>query len=273
MRIRSIKPEFWRSDDVSALDPVDRLLFVGIWSYVDDNGVGLDKLAAITADLFAADLEADPPETFARVSRGLRNLAAAGLIVRYTVEGRAYLAVTGWSRHQRIDKPGKTRYPGPDQEIHDTLATPSRVSRDTLAPGTGEQGNRGTEEQGGAADPPPVDNSGESDPHGSTPDLASDPEPETRCAPHTGLARPPACGACKDARLEHEQWQVRTLAAEKRQTARPAAWDVRTHCEHGQIRGACEVCAYEASRADTVIVGPWRAAPCDVDAARSPART
>lgn len=124
--------------------------------------------------------------------------------------------------------------------------------------------------EGGA---PPVDNPGDSISHSSTPDLSSDPEPAARCVAHVGVARPPRCGACKDARLEHEQWQLRTLAAEHRATARPPAWDVRTHCEHGQIRGACETCAYEQSRAGTVIVGPWGGAPCDVDAARSPART
>jgi hypothetical protein len=88
VRIRSIKPEFWRSDDITSLDLADRLLFIGLWSYVDDNGVGRDSLAHITADLFAADLERDSSETFARVSRGLSKLAERGQIVRYEGEQR-----------------------------------------------------------------------------------------------------------------------------------------------------------------------------------------
>ena len=147
MRIRSIKPEFWRSSDISTLAIEDRLLFIGLWSYVDDNGVGLDKLAAIAADLFADDIEADAPETFARVSRGLARLSERGRITRYTVDGTAYLHVTNWGKHQRIDKPGKARFPSPDAgstEIRETLAS----LPETLAPGTGEQGNRGTGEQG-----------------------------------------------------------------------------------------------------------------------------
>ncbi len=142
MRIRSIKPEFWRSDDIAALSIEDRLLYIGLWSYVDDNGVGLDKLASIAADLFALDLERDPSETFARVSRGLARLAAKGLIVRYEAEGRPLVAVPTWTSHQRVDKPGKIRYPAPTS-TDTAFATPSRDSRDTLAPGTGEQGNRG----------------------------------------------------------------------------------------------------------------------------------
>lgn len=116
MRIRSIKPEFWRSSDISDLAIEDRLLFIGIWSYVDDNGVGMDKLSAITADLFADDLERDPSDTFARVSRGLQHLSASGRILRYTVENVKYLSVVNWSKHQRIDRPGKARLPQYDAE-------------------------------------------------------------------------------------------------------------------------------------------------------------
>lgn len=142
MRIRSIKPEFWRSEDISALGLADRLLFIGLWSYVDDNGVGKDRLSQIAADLFADDLERESSETFARVSRGVQNLFEAGLIVRYEVDSTAYLRITNWSDHQRIDKPGKARYPLDDAEdakIRESVANP----RETLAPGTGEQRNRG----------------------------------------------------------------------------------------------------------------------------------
>ena len=145
MRIRSIKPEFWRSDDISVLPWDERLIFVGLWSYVDDNGVGIDKLSSITADLFAGDLERDPSETFARVSRGLLNLSEAGRIERYTVSGKHYLSVVNWERHQRIDKPNKPRYPRKDAEVEPIRETLARVT-EKVAPGTEEQRNRGTED-------------------------------------------------------------------------------------------------------------------------------
>jgi len=156
VRIRSIKPEFWRSDDISGLEWDDRLIFIGLWSYVDDNGVGMDRLASVVADLFAGDIERDSSETFARVSRGLQNLSEAGRIVRYTVEGKQYLEVVNWEKHQRIDKPNKARYPRNDAEfavIRDTLATPSRESSDWNR-GTGEQGNRGTGDVKTSSKPP-----------------------------------------------------------------------------------------------------------------------
>lgn len=148
MRIRSIKPEFYTSEDIAALDWPTRLLFIGLWSYVDDNGVGRDVERLIVADLFP--LEDDPRETLATVSRGLQTLFEQGLIARYHVHGKPYLQVTGWEKHQRIDKPNKARYEPvtcADAVIRDTLPTPSRDTRDTLAPGTGEQRNRGTGDQ------------------------------------------------------------------------------------------------------------------------------
>ena len=148
MRIRSIKPEFWRSTAISSLPIEDRLLFVGLWSYVDDNGVGIDRLALIAADLFADDLERDPSETFARVSRGILNLFERGRISRYTVNGEPYLSITNWMEHQRIDKPGKVRYPAPttdDAVIRETVARVSRDSR-SRSRGAGEQGSRGAGE-------------------------------------------------------------------------------------------------------------------------------
>jgi len=38
MRIRTIKPEFWRSSDIAALSIEDRLPFIGPWAHVAANG-------------------------------------------------------------------------------------------------------------------------------------------------------------------------------------------------------------------------------------------
>ena len=148
LRIRTVKPEFWRSDDVAALSIADRLLFIGLWSYVDDSGIGVDKLPHICADLFAPDLASDPAGVFERVTGGLQTLAERGMIQRYTVEGKPYLYVTNWTSHQRIDKPSKRRYPLPDQAEHVDSSSPREdygSAPANYAPGTGEQGNRGTD--------------------------------------------------------------------------------------------------------------------------------
>lgn len=82
MRIRSIKPEFWRSEDIAELSIPTRLLFIGLWSYVDDNGVGRDDDALIMADLFPRDMSRDFSECSLRVHGGLSELSNACLPMR-----------------------------------------------------------------------------------------------------------------------------------------------------------------------------------------------
>lgn len=160
MRIRSIKPEFWRSDDTDQLDWSTRLVFIGLWSYVDDNGVGLYKLPSIVADLFANDFSLDPIETLNRVSTALDALESRQMITRYSVENKAYVYVCNWVKHQRVNNPNKPRFPLPtcgNSEPLEGLSNSYVDPNETLPPGTGEQGSRGTGEQGTLCPPPAGD--------------------------------------------------------------------------------------------------------------------
>ena len=150
MRIRSTKPEFWRSRTVASVSWHARLVLKGLESYVDDNGVGKDDVALIVSDVFPRDMLANPRETVARVSEAISDLHQAGLIWRYEDDGRHLLHISNWESIQRIDKPGKGRLRRPDGTldfnesiIRESVANP----RESVAPGTGEQGNRGTGEQ------------------------------------------------------------------------------------------------------------------------------
>ena len=154
MRIRSTKPEFWKSRRIASVDWDARLVLKGLESYVDDNGVGVDDIELIVTDVFPRDMFANPRETVARVSEAIRSLHRAGLVHRYEANGDHLLYISFWEEVQRIDKPGKGRNPRPDgtfdykeSEIRESVASPP----ETLAPGTGEQGNRGTGEQGSSA--------------------------------------------------------------------------------------------------------------------------
>jgi hypothetical protein len=155
VRIRSTKPEFWRSKTIATLDWGVRHVLKGLESYVDDNGVGKDDIALIAADVFPRDLSANAPETLARLSEAISELHEADLIARYEVDGEELLYIDRWKELQRIDKPARGRFRRPDG----TLEYSEDVNRDSyrkpregvantpevLAPGTGEQGNRGTD--------------------------------------------------------------------------------------------------------------------------------
>ena len=150
MRIRGTKPEFWKSRRISSVSWDARLVLKGLESYVDDNGVGVDDIELIVTDVFPRDMFASPRETVARVSEAISELFQAGLVHRYEGNGDRLLYISFWESAQRIDKPGKGRNPRPDgtfdykeSEIRESVASPPV----TLAPVTGEQGNRGTGEK------------------------------------------------------------------------------------------------------------------------------
>ncbi|QPK81137.1 hypothetical protein G7Y41_08870 [Schaalia sp. ZJ405] len=143
MRIRTIKPEFWTSPDISSLPIEDRLLFIGLWSYVDDNGVGRGEEELIRASLFPFDTLS---ESSVRVHGGLMRLFSSNLITLYRVENRPYVYINTWEKHQKINRPSKPRFPRPDAE-NATLTEYSVSPHANYTLGTGEQRNRGTEEQ------------------------------------------------------------------------------------------------------------------------------
>ena len=158
MRIRSTKPEFWRSKTIAALPWDVRLVLKGLESYVDDNGVGKDDIALIAADVFPRDLSASPPETLARLTEAISRLSEGGLIVRYEFEGEDLVYIDKWKQLQRIDKPARGRFRRPDGTLEysedvnrETYRSPREDFRsppEKVAPVTGEQGNRGTGDLG-----------------------------------------------------------------------------------------------------------------------------
>ena len=88
-RIRSIKPEFFTSETIAALPLSARLTFIGLWTYVDDNGVGIDNELLITAAIWP--LERDNLETLARTREDLASLSREGLVSRYQDSRKSYL--------------------------------------------------------------------------------------------------------------------------------------------------------------------------------------
>jgi hypothetical protein len=148
VRIRSIRPEFWSSEDIAKMDWHTRLVYIGLWSYVDDNGVGRDLERLIVADLFP--LDEDLTEASLRVHGALKHLQTHGQITRYTVDGKPFLHVTAWDTHQKVNRPSGSRYPLPtcdDAVPHGALTEPSLSPHDSLSAGEGEKGRRGEGEK------------------------------------------------------------------------------------------------------------------------------
>ncbi|WP_337883817.1 hypothetical protein [Chromobacterium haemolyticum] len=107
-RIRTVKPEFWTAEQVMECSPLARLMFIGMWNFCDDNGVMPASAKTVKAQIFPSDdiLTAD-------VEGFVSELIGQGLLGLFEADGRRWWFVTGWKRHQLINRPSKSRYPSP----------------------------------------------------------------------------------------------------------------------------------------------------------------
>ncbi|MFI1886030.1 hypothetical protein [Streptomyces jumonjinensis] len=138
-RIRTIKPEMFESEDIASVSVTAVLTFVGLLTQADDQGRHRAHAAIIAGRLWALRQEHTP----AHVAQDLEELAAVGLICRYTgCDGRTYLHIVAWEKHQRIDRPSASRLPRcPQHQVGhkcaEHAAEPCPAPRPAAAPTTG----------------------------------------------------------------------------------------------------------------------------------------
>lgn len=180
-RLRSIKPDFWSSEQVLSLSRDARLLFIGMWNFADDEGRIKLSPTTLKAQVFPGDDDA----TKSRMVEWLSEIVRRKLLEPYTNDQELFGYVTGWKKHQRIDKPQAPKHPGP-QDIGSTRLSFQEYSANVL--GTlatereiGEKGiERGERETRVRAAPlaplPDADNSQAEPPIGARP-AAVEPEP------------------------------------------------------------------------------------------------
>ncbi|WP_246258885.1 hypothetical protein [Streptomyces typhae] len=107
-RIRTIKPEAFESEDLASVSVTAERTFFGLLTQADDSGRHRDHPAIIAGRLWALR----PEHSATHVAQDLEELAAAGLICRYTgCDGRNWLHIVTWERHQKIDRPSASRLP------------------------------------------------------------------------------------------------------------------------------------------------------------------
>jgi hypothetical protein len=109
-RIRTIKPEFWTSEQVMACSRDARLIFIGLWNFSDDGGVHPASLVRIKAQILPGD-----DCNIKDMQKWINELIDNDLIIEYTHDGKNYYKITGW-KHQKIDQP-TYKYPLPTGEI------------------------------------------------------------------------------------------------------------------------------------------------------------
>jgi hypothetical protein len=104
-----LKPGFFTNDALAEVAPIGRLLFAGLWCIADREGRLEDRPARIRAEVLPYERDVDVPAL-------LDELAARGFLVRYGANGRRYIQITTFTRHQspHVREPAST-IPAPDE--------------------------------------------------------------------------------------------------------------------------------------------------------------
>lgn len=109
-RIRTIKPEFWTSEQIVECSPIARLMFIGMWNFCDDGGNHPASYKTLKMEVFPGD-----EISLLQIEDYANELLSNELIVQYDGgNGRQYWHVTGWD-HQKIDRPNP-KHPSYDKE-------------------------------------------------------------------------------------------------------------------------------------------------------------
>ena len=91
-RARNIKPGFFMNEYLAECDLAARLLFIGLWCLADREGRLEDRPKRIGAFVF-------PYEQY-DIDSLLDQLAECGFIIRYQVDGKKYIQVVNFKKHQ-----------------------------------------------------------------------------------------------------------------------------------------------------------------------------
>ena len=102
-RKRMISPEFWTDDKVIELSIQERLLFIAMWNFADDEGLIANKPKQMKAQIFPID-----DITHGAISEMLMSIHNVGLI--QFGNDNTLIKIKNWTRHQKINRPTPSNY-------------------------------------------------------------------------------------------------------------------------------------------------------------------
>lgn len=116
-RSRNIKPGFFTNEELVEVDPLGRILFIGLWTLADREGRLEDRPKRIKMELLPCD-NCD-------IDSLLNALDEHGFIKRYVVAEKPYIQVINFKKHQNPHiKEAKSVIPAPDKLPVQEIKTP-----------------------------------------------------------------------------------------------------------------------------------------------------
>ena len=109
-RKRMIDPSFWRDEKLGEeFEFHERLMFIGLWTFADDSGIGRANPKLLKSDIF-------PYDEFSTddIERMLAKMYQSNMITLYEADGQKYYKVNHFSDYQTINRPTESKLPKPD---------------------------------------------------------------------------------------------------------------------------------------------------------------
>lgn len=133
-RIRTIKPEFFTSEDIVSLTPLSRLFYVALWCESDREGRLEWKPGTFKMRYFPGD--------DCKINEMSDELLKAGLIYLYEANGKQYAEIPTFTEHQVINnRESESRIPSkPTKENPRVKAASGRVEAEGRKEGKGKEG-------------------------------------------------------------------------------------------------------------------------------------
>lgn len=123
-RIRQIKPVFFLDEDLANCCLEARLLYIGLWTIADREGILENRPARIKAQIFPYDDKI----TRDKIQKWLEELSAGRFIIPYSVDGKSLLWIRTFTQHQHChSKEQPSQLPQPTEDIKKPGASPVQV--------------------------------------------------------------------------------------------------------------------------------------------------
>lgn len=147
-RIRTIKPEFWKHEDLSAMPEATHMLAAALLNYADDDGY-------FNANPLLIKAECCPlREPSVSLQDSLRTLASSGyLALGRGTDGKAYGRIVAFRDHQVISRPTPSKISNIDIIWEDSRTTHGVLNEASVPEGKGKEG-KGKEGKGERASAP-----------------------------------------------------------------------------------------------------------------------
>ena len=142
-RIRTIKPGFWKNEELASIHPESALLAIGLLNFADDEGYFRHHPKLISSEIFPLR------ECSVNVQTMLKELENIGYFTLYLgVDDKEYGHINGFTKHQKVNR----AYPSEIKEKIE-LTDNSVNDHEQLTVGKGKGKGKGIGKEGGEKTP------------------------------------------------------------------------------------------------------------------------